>query len=528
MTHSPKEDVRRAPVVGLYLIIFLTSLTGFVREIVVAALFGVGRETDAFFFALGLTQTASDLAFSGSLSAAIIPLLQPMTLEKPWETLRDRARFVATSTVLVTGSALALAALLFVFMGPLIHILAPDMSAETFETTLLYSQAMVWILPFGALLTLFSLVLNAHHRFKLAASVFLGCNLVYIAIMAVGAPLFDGLALPMAAIAGPVLMVPLLVRRLRRMGLLVRSGFDFSASFFRSFFHLAGPSILSLGIGSAVGLLMTSHMLLRGEVAALGAGSISAAGYAARLYEAPVSILVNPAATLIFPAVVALLASSQTQAFAALCRKIFLWGLMVMVPVTVITYAGAKIVVSVILLRGSFDMQAMEATSACLQGFAPAVLAEAALIILFRLAYAMRKPLLPILASLVGLGALLALFRWSDAGSLIGVSLELSAALFVSVAWFLAALHRRFGAGIWPEAGAMLRFGLALAIAGLAGWGVDVALGAGLWQRAGALIVFAAVYTGAVAALMPVQRREALQAIHLRLREFKGDHGAAA
>lgn len=522
MTDPAKEEGRRAPVGVLYFVIFLTAIMGFVREAVLAAQFGLGRETDAFFFAYGLVQTCHDLIFSGSLSASIIPLLRPKVLEKGHDTSDERARFVSTLTLLVMGSALLLSTVLLFAFPSLVAFLAPEMVDPTLGFTLSFGRYLVWVLPANALVTLFTLILNAHNRFRLAAGVYLGSNLLFIAIILFFAPVFGDMALPMAGLAGPLFMAPVLARKLRRMDLLRRGCLDFSRAFFRSFLKLAGPSLATLGIGGTVGLLMTAHMILRGYAATFGQGGISAVGYAFRLYEAPISVLVNPAATLVFPAAVALFASGTTHDFAVMCRKILTWGLILVFPVAAVTYAGADPLITIMLQRGSFDLAAKALTTEALQGFAPAILFESVFVVFFRIFYAMHKPLVPVVVAAVTLGALVFLLHVVGADSLYGLSLMLSFAFALAALALVFELYRRFGPDVLPAFADIGRFCVAIVCCALPSFLLDGWLGVGLWQRICSLTLFLAIYPVAIAYFMPVQRKEALGAILPRLTALKG------
>lgn len=521
-TQPPSHEQTPAPVGFVYLVVFLTALTGFVREAVLAAHFGSGRETDAYFFAYGLVQLVHDVVFSGSLSASVIPLLRPLTLEKPWETLLVRARFVSTLAALVAlGATLLALGGLFVFPA-LTGWFAPDMNDATRALTFSYGACLVWLLPANALLTLLTLVLHAHRRFRLAASVYLGGNVLFIFVLLFLAPVFGDLALPVASLAGPLAMVPLLARKVRRMGLLVRGAFDFSPAFFRSFFRLAGPSLATLGLGGIFGLVMAAHMMLRGYVAFFGAGGISATGYAFRLYEAPVSILVNPAATLVFPAAVGLWALGRQADFAALCRRILLWGLILVVPVALVTYAGAELVVWALLQRGSFDANAMAQTAEALRGFAPAIVFEAVLVVFFRLFYALERPYVPVVASTVALAGLAALLYGLGADSLYGVTVMLSSAFALAALVLVGEMRRSYGPAVWPDFSSLGRWGVAMMLAGGAAFLLDGWLGAGLGARAAALALFLAAYPVLAMVFMPRQRAELRGALKGFIYKSKG------
>jgi peptidoglycan biosynthesis protein MviN/MurJ (putative lipid II flippase) len=46
------------------------------------------------------------------------------------------------------------------------------MSERVRSTSILFTEILIWVLPFNALITLLILALNAHNRFALAAAVY--------------------------------------------------------------------------------------------------------------------------------------------------------------------------------------------------------------------------------------------------------------------------------------------------------------------------------------------------------------------
>ena len=510
----------RSPFVALFVITILTALTGFVREAVMAASFGAGRETDAFFFAFGMVQTSHDLIFNGSLSAAVIPLLRPLAIAIGNDTLAARARFGTTLTVIVVTSGFLLAGLLHFGAPIIVHLLAPEMTAATHTETVAFSRILVWLLPANAMLTLFTLILNAHDRFRAAAAIYLGSNIIFILSILILAPLLGAQALPIAGVAGPLVFGPFLAYRLYRIGLLKWVKLDFSRRFFAAVMKLSGPPLLSLGIGSSFGLLMASHMILRGFAAAYGQGGISAAGYAFRLYEAPLSIIVNPVATLIFPAVAALAATGRNKEFAALCRQVLTWGVIIMFPAAVATFAGAEIIITLMLKRGSFNAAALTLTADALRGFAPAVVFEGVFIVFFRIFYALRRPGVPVAVALVTLATLIVMLNVVSGGTLFGLAMALSASFALAATILLMKLRQILGANVLPYWQEMARWAVASLAAGAPAMALDYLLGPGMAPRLLSLTVFFAGHTLCLAVLLPERRREAVTAVLIRM------HGA--
>ena len=87
-------------------------------------------------------------------------------------------------------------------------------------------------------------------------------------------------------------------------------------------------------------MLMVSHLLLRSFAADYHAVAIAALGSAYRRHELPISLVVNPVATLVFPSIAALYISGQMSRISEICRRILMSGLVVLFPAAVINGLG--------------------------------------------------------------------------------------------------------------------------------------------------------------------------------------------
>jgi peptidoglycan biosynthesis protein MviN/MurJ (putative lipid II flippase) len=163
----------------LFLVTAGITATGYLRELVLASLFGAGAEMDAFYFSLALVVAVHDLVFVAALGAAIVPLLHVHNVDSA-ASLVERARIVVTATLIVAVSSAILSLVLWIGMPQIVDALAPRMSEQVGTTSTAFGMVLVWSLPAGALSTLFTLVLNAHHRFVLAASAYLANNVIFL------------------------------------------------------------------------------------------------------------------------------------------------------------------------------------------------------------------------------------------------------------------------------------------------------------------------------------------------------------
>jgi putative peptidoglycan lipid II flippase len=276
--------------------------------------------------------------------------------------------------------------------------------------------------------------------------------------------------------------------------------------------------LLTLGLGSSTGLVMVAHLLLRRYGSGFGPGAISALGYAYRIYEVPVSLAANTAAVLVLPTAARLAAGGGAGEIARLCRNLILWGLILLLPAAIIAATLPSFLVELLLRRGRFSLDDAALTATALAGFAPAILFEAGFVVLYRIFYALQRPLVPVVISLATLAAEALLLRAAAGwGGFPLLPYLLSASFALTLALLVAMLRRQLGPAALPGPGALLR-PIAIALAAAALWRRlqapfdPVALAPSLVGAAG----FALVFTGGVLAAMPRERAQLLGLIRPR------------
>ena len=93
---------------------FLSRITGLVREVLTASLFGAGAQTDAFFVAFRLPNLLRRLFAEGAFSQAFVPVLGQVKTQDG----DDPARLLATRVGLGLFIILAAISLLAILAAP--------------------------------------------------------------------------------------------------------------------------------------------------------------------------------------------------------------------------------------------------------------------------------------------------------------------------------------------------------------------------------------------------------------------------
>jgi len=494
----------------LLLVGVMAVITGYLRELAVAVTFGAGPVTDAFFLSLSMPMVIMDLVIGSALVAAVVPVLARGSAA-PGKASPDAAEPFCALLVAVGAASLAAGAAMLACSDFLIAILGPGLDYATRHAATRYLYWLAWLIPLNGFVVLACQTLNALRVFVLPACAALIVNLVFVLGVLVTAPLLGAPSLAVAALAGPALVSLLLLRALRQRGIPGACAPRFRSPRFRQALALAAPISATLGIGSGLGLVMISHLVLRRSGSELGDGVISALTYAFRIYQVPMTLVSATVGVLVAPALARLLGAGREGAARETCRELLNWGLLILIPVAIVLHTQADAIVRILFQYGRFDAGNARMTADVLRGFALAVPFEAVVITFLRIIQTLHRPGVSVAIGAVTVAALFAslecipgsaglaalpyalipAFGLGAAACLCGVALVLHASILPSL--------REFAVGL------VLGVGLAAA---LTWWESQNVSGSTPWSLAGA-VMWTGSY-GLLAALALPERRRAI------------------
>ncbi|WP_442497705.1 murein biosynthesis integral membrane protein MurJ [Methylobacter sp. sgz302048] len=288
----------------------ISRLLGFVRDMLIARLFGVNPATDAFFVAFKIPNFLRRLFTEGAFAQAFIPALSDQKERGSQAALKQFVDRTAGSLVLV----LMLVTILGMVAAPaLIILFAPGFIWQGSQHELAVQMLRITFpyLFFISSVAFAGSVLNAHGKFAIPALTPALLNICMIAAAIWLAPL---MAEPVVALAWGVFIagvVQLLFQMpaLMRLGLLPRPRFDFNDVGVKRMMGFMLPAILGVS-ATQINLLLDTLM-----ASFLGAGSVSWLYYSDRLVEFPLGIFGIAVATVILPSLSKNHAADDARAF---------------------------------------------------------------------------------------------------------------------------------------------------------------------------------------------------------------------
>ena len=320
----------------------LSRILGFVRDVVLAKIFGASGETDAFFLAFKIPNFMRRLFAEGSFSLAFVPVLSEYKAQGDREALRDLIDHV-TGTL---AAVLLVLTSIGIFAAPLVlSIFAPGWLADGRPEFDLSAGMLRITFPYIMLISLTALaggILNTFERFLIPAltPVLLNISLITAALLLAGRLEVPITALAWGVLAAGFVQLLLQVPALMHLGLLPRPRWGWRHSGVRRILKLMIPTL----IGSSVAQV---NLLVDSIIATfLVAGSVSWLYYSDRLLEFPLGVLGIALATVILPNLSQKHARASTAEFSATLD----WALRLAVIVTVPAAVGLVILAGPILI----------------------------------------------------------------------------------------------------------------------------------------------------------------------------------
>jgi putative peptidoglycan lipid II flippase len=459
----------------------LSRISGFARDIILAAVLGAGPVADAFFVALRLPNHFRAIFAEGAFNAAFVPAYARIHEQGGTE---RAALFADRIFTLLLASQIVLLAVALVFTPAVIDVLAPGFSRDPGRYALAVELTRITF-PYLLLITLVTLyggILNALQRFAAVAAAPILLNLSLILALAL-AGFFPtaGHAAAWGVLVAGILEFLLVAGDASLAGVLARFRWPKLDADVRQFFRALGPAT----VGSAgVQLALFADTII---ASFLPAGALSALYYADRLNQLPIGVIGIAAGTVILPEMSRRIAGGDHHGAAQAQSRAIEFTLLLSIPCVVAFFVVPDLIMRALFMRGAFTAADADAAGRTLAAYAfgllPFVLIRSAVATFF----ARGDTATPVKAALIAAAVNIA-FKILLMGPLAQVGLALATSIgawinLVLVFWFA------MRAGHVPHDARLRQSIVRLSVAGLV-------LAAALWLCHGPIIRWLADWQG--------------------------------
>ena len=444
-SHSPEEGkILRASAL-ISGATFLSRILGFIRDIVLARLFGASLAADAFFVAYRIPNMLRELFAEGSMSAAFIPVFSEYVKRHPHKIAKDLANTAFTTFLLI----LTTVCILGVLGAPIIVDIMAMGFADNPEKRTLTIELTRMMFPYLIFIGLSALAMG-----------------ILNTIRSFGAPAFAPVIFNLTIIASAFLLAPQLSNPIYAIAIGVTLGgaaqflfqlpsltkHNFSLSFHWDLQHTAVKKIGKLILPTIFGLGVTQINLLINTILAsfLATGSITFLFYGMRLIHFPLGLVGIALATAILPSLSSVSIDGTRD---ELSRRIE-FGLrhvfFLMLPATIGLIMLRTPLIQLFFEHGEFTSEATHGTAQAVLFYALGLWAFGAIRIIVSAFYALQDTLTPVRIAVVALLCNL-IFSLLLIGPLKhgGLALATSLATTINVTILIFILTKRIGPLNW-------------------------------------------------------------------------------
>ena len=369
----------------------ISRVLGFVRDMIIAQIFGTKMAADAFFVAFRIPNLLRRLLGEGSLTAAVVPVFTEYLTTKDREEAWKLANILLNTFLVI----LFVTVILGIVSSPVIvRFIAPGFhaSVEKYDLTVELTAFMFPYLFFVGMAALTMGMLNSLRVFFIPAlgPVFLNISMILAAIFL--APRLEQPVFALAAgvIAGGVLQFFIQVPALIKKGLKYKPTLDFN--------H---PGLIKIGklmLPSLVGLAVMEINIFVDTLLAslLPEGSVSYLYYGNRLVQFPQGIFAVALGVAILPTLSQQAAKNQMEELKDTVSFGIRLVLFITIPATVGLIVLKGPIINLLFERGEFTHQSTVATAHALFYYAIGLCAFSGVKVIVPAFYSLKDTVSPV------------------------------------------------------------------------------------------------------------------------------------
>ncbi len=350
MNESSSKDKLTRAAGSVSLATLISRILGFIRDMIIADLFGAKAAADAFFVAFRIPNLLRRFTAEGALTAAFVPVYSE-TLEKGG---KARAFALACNLITILALCLMIITALGIILAPwIVKVIAPGFTYDksVFDLTTVLTQMMFPYIFLISIAAVMMAMLNAMGRFFIPAIAPAALNL---AIITCALLLYDRFAEPTMSLAvgvliGGLLQLALQFAQLRKTGWKYKPSFDLKDK--------ATIKIGALMVPAAFGMAVAEVNIFIDTLLAsmLPEGSVSYLFYGNRVVQFPLGVFGIAVGIAALPSMSGEVARGQEEKLVELLSHALRLTLFISIPSMVGLLVLAEPVCNVLFERGAFD-----------------------------------------------------------------------------------------------------------------------------------------------------------------------------
>ena len=446
----------------------LAKILGFVREMLMARVFGANMYTDAYVTAYTIPYFVQSI-----LGAALVTVTVPILTKYLVEKNREEASLVTDYFINFTGLIMFVFCAAGLLAAPLlVKMTAPWYDAETAQLAVELTRIIFPTVIFMAIGQVLAGVLNANRRFLAPAFAPGFCSIIIILVLLTVGDHYGIHGLAFATVLGFIAYFLLLVVPSLRVGYRYRP----RVSLHHPDVRAALAMVIPIVVGTSVNQIY--YILNRFFASGLAEGSITALNYASKLINFPNGVFVAAIAVAVYPSFTEFALKGERERLGRSLQSGMGAVMLMTVPAAVGMMVLRVPIVQLLFEDGAFTAAHTLLTSSAVFWYALGLFPLAAVLVLLKVFYAFGDVKTPIYAAIAAIAVNIAVSLLTI-GSMAhdGLALANSVAAFANMFFFYAMLKRYLpGHRLWPYFCSFLRILAAALLMAAAVYGTELLL----------------------------------------------------
>lgn len=381
---------------ALIIIVFTlgSKFLGFIREVLIAAKFGSGIETDTYFVAMTATGLITGF-MSNAISTTFVPVLSEIESKEGKE---GQINHTNNMINIIFFFSVILVILSWLASPLLVKLLAKGFYGEQFNLAVKLTRIGLPKIIFSCIIGALTGFLHSEQRHTSSAAIGFPFNFVFIFYLIFLSSIFGIKGLMAVSVVAVFSQLLIQIPEAKKTGYRYKFIFDLKDEYIKKVLYLSLPVLIGASINDL------NAIVDRTLASSLITGSISALNYANRLKSLILGVFISAITTVIFP----LLAKESNSGNVKGMKKIMAYGvnliLLITIPATVGLTVLAKPIVEVAFQRGEFDATATLMTSQALIFYSLGLVAMALRLLITRVYYSLQDTKTPMVNGVISVG----------------------------------------------------------------------------------------------------------------------------
>lgn len=350
----------------LTIITIISKFLGLFREIGIAAAFGAGMETDAFYVAV-LIPTL--IFTSVGLALQNLFMIEFTKVKEQTNSLKDQSLLISKMVNILLVTAILLFVISFLFADALVKIIAPGfVDPDKVSLTVVLTRILLPVIIIIPIYNIKASVMKVYNRFGTIGMIDLIFNVAQLTYLLLFADRFGIHGLAYAILGAYLLQLIIVEILMYRLGFRHYFCFGFKDDAIKRIFGLFLPTLLAFAI------IQVNAMVEKMIASTLPEGSISALNYALTVRNLVFNVFVLSVLTVIYPKLLHHRTNHEEEEYQDTSIKTLKFLIVGIIPMVMTIMLFSNTIIKVIFERGEFLLEATLVTGQALFYYAIGIL----------------------------------------------------------------------------------------------------------------------------------------------------------